>query len=65
MIFNPNGTVHDMGMGFSEKELCVLRFLANLLVFYIVDGPKGDLIICCNVLTLICKDHVNIHAALN
>ena len=39
------------------------RFLANLLVFYIVDGVKGDLIICFNVLTLIRKDHVNIHAA--
>ena len=42
----------------AEKELCVLRFLAILLVFYIVGGLKGDLIICLNV-------HVNIHAALN
>ena len=52
------------------------RFLANLLVFYIVNGVKGtliicfyvlkgDLIICFNVLTLPCKDHANIHAALN
>ena len=40
-------------------------FLANLLVFYIVDGLKGDLIICFNVLTLLCKVHVNIHVALN
>ena len=39
--------------------------LANLLVFYIVDGLKGDLIICFKVLTLLCKDHENIHAALN
>ena len=46
---------------YAEKELCVSRFLANLLVFYIVDGFKGDLIICFNVLTLLCK----IHAALN
>ena len=29
-----------------EKELCVPRFLAIILVFYIVDGLKGDLIIC-------------------
>ena len=47
----------------AEKELCVTRFLANLLVFYIVDGLKEDLIIF-NVLKLLCKDHVNIHAAL-
>ena len=47
----------------AEKELCVPRFLAILLVFYIVDGLKGDLIICFNVLRLPCKDHVNTHAA--
>ena len=40
-------------------------FLANLSVFCIVDGLKEDLIICFNVLTLFCKEHVNIHAALN
>ena len=49
----------------AEKELCVLCFLVNLLVFYIVDRLKGDLIICFKVLKLLCKDHVNIHAALN
>ena len=47
----------------AEKELCVPCFLANLLVFYIVDGLKGNLIICFNVLTPLCKDDVNIHAA--
>ena len=36
----------------------------NLLVFYIVDGLKGNLIICFNFLMLLCKHHVNIHAAL-
>ena len=41
------------------------RFFANLLAFYIIGGLKGDFIICFNVLTLFCKDHVNIHAALN
>ena len=41
------------------------RFSANLIVFYIVDGLKGDLIICFNALILLCGDHVNIHAALN
>ena len=41
------------------------HFLANLLVFDIVDGLTGDLIICLNVLTLLCKDHVNIRAAFN
>ena len=43
------------------------RFLANLLAFYIVDSLKGDLIIiyiCFNVLMLLCKDHINIHAAI-
>ena len=49
----------------AEKELCVPRFLAILLVFYIVGGLEGDLIICLNVLTLPFGDHVNIHAALN
>ena len=49
----------------AEKELFVPRFLANLLVFNIVDGLKGDLIICFNALMLLCKDHVNTHAALN
>ena len=49
----------------AEKDLCVPRFLANLLVFYIVDGVKGDLIFCFNIITLLCKDHVNIHVALN
>ena len=48
-----------------EKELCVSGFVAILLVFYIVDSLKGDLIICFNVLTLLCKDHVDINAALN
>ena len=32
-------------------------FLANLSVFYIVDGLKGDLTICFNVLKLLCKSH--------
>ena len=32
------------------------RFLAILLVLYIVDGLKRDLIICFNVLKLLCKD---------
>ena len=41
------------------------RFLANLLLFYIVDGLKGDLRICFNVLSLLYKDHINIYAALN
>ena len=41
------------------------RFVANLLVFYIVDGLKEDLIICFNVLKLLCKDDVNVHVALN
>ena len=39
-------------------------FLANLSVFYIVDDLKGDLIICFNVLALLCTDHGNVHAAL-
>ena len=39
------------------------RFFAILIVLYIVDGLKGDLIICFNVLTLPCKDHVNIHVS--
>ena len=39
------------------------RFSASLLVLYIVDGLKDDLIICFNVLKLFCD--VNIHAALN
>ena len=43
----------------------MFRFLANRSVFYVVDGLKGDLIICFNVLTLLCKDHVNTHAAFN
>ena len=34
-------------------------------MFYIVVGLKGDLIICFNVFTLLYKDHVNIHGALN
>ena len=34
------------------------RFSANLLVFYIADDLKGDLIICFNVLKLLCKGHV-------
>ena len=41
------------------------RFLANFSVFYIVDGVKGDLIICFNVFKLLRKDHVNNHATLN
>ena len=36
-----------------------------LLVFDIVGGLKGDLIICLNVLTLPFRDHVNVIAALN
>ena len=63
MIFNP--TVLYTIWVCAEKELCVPRFSANLLVCYIVDGLKGDLIICLNVLTLLCKDQVNTHAALN
>ena len=35
---------------------------ANLPACYIVDVLKGDLIICFNVLTLFCKDHLNIRA---
>ena len=49
----------------AEKELCVTRFSANLLVFYTVDGLKGDLIIRFNLLKLLCEEHVNISAALN
>ena len=64
MTSNSYCTVHPIGVC-AEKELCVTRFLAKLLVFYIVDGLNGDLIICFNVLKLLCKDHVNIHAALN
>ena len=59
MISSPYGTVH------AEKELCVPRLLAILLVFYIVKGLKRDLVICFNVLRLPCKDHVNIHATSN
>ena len=41
------------------------RFLANLSAFYIVDRLKGELIIYFNVLVLLSKDHVKIHATLN
>ena len=63
MISNSYCTVQCTTGVCAEKELCVTRSLANLLVFYIVDGLKGDLIICFNVGKLLCKDHVNIHAA--
>ena len=36
------------------------RFLANVLVFYVVDGLKAGLIICFNVLKLLCKEHVTL-----
>ena len=39
----------------AEKELCVPSFLANLSVFYVVDGLKWDLIICFNALMLLVK----------
>ena len=48
-----------------RKELCMTHFSANLSVFYTVDGLKRDLIIRFNVFKLLCKDHVNINAALN
>ena len=62
MISNPYGTVHQITI--AEKELCMPHFLANPLVFYIVDGLKGDLINCFNILVLLYRDHVNIQAAL-
>ena len=46
----------------AERELCVPHFLAIPLVFNIVDGLKGNFIICFSIFKLPCKDHVNIHA---
>ena len=46
-------------------ETIIHFFLSKSFSIYVVDGPKVNLIICLNVLMLLCKDHVNIHAALN
>ena len=63
MITNSDGTVHQMTM-YWEAELRA-PFLRKYFLFYTVDGLKGDLIICFDVLTLLCKDHANTHVALN
>ena len=51
-------------MSMCWEEALRARFLANLLVFYIVGGLKGDPIICLNVPMLLCEDYVKILTAL-